>query len=346
VFHSALANVDVIVDEGYPNHATWADLNTQYDTANAASSLRAFANGDVYTLDATMNGGGAYGGTDWYESRIAEPDAILEDLIAVLHPGSSIAATAPSNYLRDVHNGGGTMTAVTELTAASCSTELTAVRPARSTSCAVRGTSSLAFLAAGSTTCTGLNMGATPSCPALPPMPPKPSPPPASPPPVPPGATVVNVITFKATIAGTVDDFDEEAFKTNLASGLDGIEPTDITVSAAPGSVVVTSEIVTSDAAVADSTMAYLAAANETSLTDLLQVTVTAVEPPSQTSRTIDASPPPPASPSPVPIIIGVVVGVIALVFAIGVAYKFVTKAKTPTATATKGHKQASSASV
>jgi len=99
-----------------------------------------------------------------------------------------------------------------------------------------------------------------------------------------PGATVVNVITFKATIAGTVDDFDEEAFKTNLASGLVGIQPTDITVSAAPGSVVVTSEIVTSVAAVADSTMAYLAAANETSLTDLLQVTVTAVEPPSQTS--------------------------------------------------------------
>jgi len=100
-----------------------------------------------------------------------------------------------------------------------------------------------------------------------------------------PGATVVvNVITFKATIAGTVDSFDEEAFKTNLASGLDGIESTDITVSAAPGSVVVTSEIVTSDAAVAGSTMAFLAAADETSLTDLLQVTVTAVEPPSQTS--------------------------------------------------------------
>ena len=140
-FHLAIKNVDVIVDEGYPFHQTWANLQTQYDVTNAAATPRAFTNGDVYTLDATMNGGGTYGGSDWFESRIAEPDAILEDLIAVLHAGSSVAAAKPKNFLRDVHNGGGAMTPVTELSGSTCTTDLSATRPARSTSCATRAAS-------------------------------------------------------------------------------------------------------------------------------------------------------------------------------------------------------------
>ena len=143
-FHLALKDVDVIIDEGYPFHETWASLQTIYDVASAASPLRAFTNGNVYTLDGTMNSGGVYGGTDWFESRIAEPDAMLEDLIAVLHQGSTaIKAAAPGNFLRDVHNGGGTAKAVTELSGTTCTTELTAVRPARSTTCSAQGTGTL-----------------------------------------------------------------------------------------------------------------------------------------------------------------------------------------------------------
>jgi hypothetical protein len=67
-FHSAIQNVDVIVAETYPHHMDWATLHTTFTTASAAMMPKAFTNGDVYTLDATMNGGGCPRGTHSLES--------------------------------------------------------------------------------------------------------------------------------------------------------------------------------------------------------------------------------------------------------------------------------------
>jgi hypothetical protein len=306
-FHAAIANVDVLVDEGSPHHRDWATLNTQYDTASASTMPRAFTNGDVYTLDATMNSGGASGGTDWFESRIAEPDAILEDLIAVLHPGSSIAAAAPTNYLRDVHNGGGTATPVTELTAASCDTELSAVRPARSTSCSTRADTSSAFGFLTPLNCESLTLAAYPTC-TLSPLPPSPPPPPPSASPALPGGSVVHVISFETTVTGTLATFDEEAFKTNLASGLTGVGAEDITISTASGSVIVTSEITLASPSVADSALTYLTTATTTSLTALLQVEVIAVAQPTMATVTVQ-----PPKDDIAPLIGGIVGGVAAI---------------------------------
>jgi len=295
VFHAAIQHVDVIVSETYPHHYTWAQLigSSVYDTASAAVMPRAFANGDVYPLDATMNSGGTYGGTDWFESRIAEPDAILEDLIAVLHPGSSIASSSPSNFLRDVHNGGGTMTAVNAQSNASCTTSLSAVRPARSTSCVTRANHTLKYLTP--TTCSGLSIGAYATCPALPPMPPSPPSPP-SPPPLAAGTAYVSVVTFVATVSGTVSDFDQAAYKTSLAATLTGVAASDITLTVASASVLVTADISTASSATAANAAAFLTSASSTSLSSTLGVTVTSFQAPVVSTRVVY---PPPSAPSP-----------------------------------------------
>ena len=71
----------------------------------------AFIDRRVYTLDGTMDARGPpYGGTDWYESRVAQPDGFLSDLIAVLHPSGSYYAPdyyspASLHYLRHASTG-------------------------------------------------------------------------------------------------------------------------------------------------------------------------------------------------------------------------------------------------
>lgn len=66
----------------------------------------AFTSARVYTLDGTMDGNGPpYGGIDWYESRVAEPDSMLADLIAVLHPTNTATAPNGLHYLRHARDG-------------------------------------------------------------------------------------------------------------------------------------------------------------------------------------------------------------------------------------------------
>ena len=77
----------------------------------------AFVNGRLYTLDGTMDSRGPpRGGTDWYESRVAEPDTFLADLIAVAHPATP-GNFNPSgmHFLRHARDG-----TTTTITSAQC----------------------------------------------------------------------------------------------------------------------------------------------------------------------------------------------------------------------------------
>ena len=79
--------------------------------------------------------------------------------------------------------------------------------------------------------------------PAPPPTPPTPPPSPGLPPATP-GRSYRKVVTFVAEVAGTVEAFDVDAYRTNLAAMIAGVEPSDIEVTVASGSVIVTSRII------------------------------------------------------------------------------------------------------
>ena len=84
-FLRALAKADVVFDETYPNGQSFTDISVAYGIASATGPIPAFAAGRVYTLDGRMNSQGPpYGGIDFYESRYAEPDALLSDVF--VHP--------------------------------------------------------------------------------------------------------------------------------------------------------------------------------------------------------------------------------------------------------------------
>mmetsp|Transcript_10884 Transcript_10884/g.36006 ORF Transcript_10884/g.36006 Transcript_10884/m.36006 type:complete len:985 (+) Transcript_10884:80-3034(+) len=90
----------------------------------------AFREGRVYTLDGTMDANGPpKGGTDWYESRVAEPDAFLTDLVDVLHPIASNYAPEGLHFLRHVPTG-----SITSVTPSSCANP-SGSRPVRSPTC-------------------------------------------------------------------------------------------------------------------------------------------------------------------------------------------------------------------
>jgi len=122
-----------------------------------------------------------------------------------------------------------------------------------------------------------------PECARPPPSPPVPSPPstPAQPP-AQPGSTYVPVVTINVVVAGTVSDFDEEAYKNNLGATL-GVNPSQISVTVAAASVRVTSVIRTANATAAEAIVEKLASPelNSTAaLSAALGVTVEAIEPP------------------------------------------------------------------
>ena len=56
-----------------------------------------------------------------------------------------------------------------------------------------------------------------------------------------------------ATVSGTVSDFDQAAYKTSMASILDGVSAEDITLTVAAASVIVTAEIAALNETVAES---------------------------------------------------------------------------------------------
>ena len=172
-FHAALATADVILDETYPNGQTLAAIMTSYglDSVPAADRPPAIAAKRVYTLDGTMDSRGPpYGGTDFYESRVAEPDGFLADVIKVAHPSGTDYSPAGLRYLR--HAEAGTIATVT---ATDC-TNVNAPRPIHASSCEALAQVSDAVLG----WLVAFNSYKSP--PPLPPAAPAPSPAGASPP--------------------------------------------------------------------------------------------------------------------------------------------------------------------
>ena len=101
----------------------------------------------------------------------------------------------------------------------------------------------------------------TPSSP--PSLPPSPSPrsPPSSPaPPGRPGATLQDAVSFVVTVEGDVSSFDKVAYKTALASQIDGVYADDIQLTVSPASVVVTAVFAAANNTAAISKLSMLAA--------------------------------------------------------------------------------------
>ena len=131
-FHAALRTADVVIDETYPNQQSLASITTAYklDTALVGAMPKAFVSGRVYTLDGTMDSrAGQYGGSDWYESRTAEPDTFLDDLIKVAHAAPGFYAPTGMTYLRHAATG------VTVPVTASMCADVSAPRPVKAATC-------------------------------------------------------------------------------------------------------------------------------------------------------------------------------------------------------------------
>jgi len=106
------------------------------------------------------------------------------------------------------------------------------------------------------------------------------------------------VVTFVTQVSGTVEEFDVEAFKANLALLCAGwVSPSDIEVTVTPASVVVTSRIIAANASATASTVEILdevAASNSTaSLSNVLGVTIETVQPPTTEIEVFAPAPPP-----------------------------------------------------
>ena len=132
------------------------------------------------------------------------------------------------------------------------------------------------------------------TCTFNPPSPPPAAPPPALPPGAP-GASAVSVVTFVATVAGTVEAFDTAGYKTKLATFLGGgVTASDITLTVTAASVKVTAEIVSSSAATAAALSAKIDSSSTAALTSALGVTVESKLAASVEQKLV--APPPPAS--------------------------------------------------
>ena len=136
--------------------------------------------------------------------------------------------------------------------------------------------------------------------PANPPTVPSPrAPPPA---PASPGGGYITAVRFEATIAGTVGDFDADAYAASLATFLSAgaatVAASDISLAVTPASVRVVSTIVASDASVATSFVAAIAAASPTDLSSALSVAVQSVGVPATVVVPVGAPRPPPSPPS------------------------------------------------
>ena len=136
----------------------------------------AIINGRVYTLDGTMDAKGPpTGGSDWYESRVAEPDGFLSELIAVLYPSNSEYAPSGLHNLR--HAATGTIRSVQPSECA----DVSAPHHTRAPTCESLGAANPMDVAlqAGLQAVMTRELVTTP--PSQSPSPPSPSPPPPSP---------------------------------------------------------------------------------------------------------------------------------------------------------------------
>lgn len=107
---------------------------------------------------------------------------------------------------------------------------------------------------------------------------------PPAPPPAPPGEVWREVVTFKATIAGSLEEFDQDAYRSNLATWLGGVRAKDIRLVVSSGSIVVTATIRPSNASAVGDIIEKVqtmdsSPGSESTLSDVLGVTVVSFEP-------------------------------------------------------------------
>jgi len=133
--------------------------------------------------------------------------------------------------------------------------------------------------------------------------PPLPELPPPPPPllPVPTGMVYKPKVTVSTIVSGTVDTFDADMYRANMASLLEGVDPSDITLSVSAASVQVVAEIIAADESIADSVVATISTYDSAAISAVLGVTVEQVAEPVMEVVAVDAPPPPPP-PSPFPI--------------------------------------------
>ena len=111
-FKAALVNVSALVDESYiavsalPN-VTQVLTNLGFTTSDLTSPLYPFLlTPSVWRVDGRS---GATGGDDWYETAVAEPDAVLADFVRVVQPAVVVTAVngGAGLWFRNVGKGDG-----------------------------------------------------------------------------------------------------------------------------------------------------------------------------------------------------------------------------------------------
>lgn len=73
----------VYVGDFWFNTSSWTTLDDALGADSRLADLAAYQSGNVYNNNARLN---ENGGNDYWESGLANPDVILADLIAILHP--------------------------------------------------------------------------------------------------------------------------------------------------------------------------------------------------------------------------------------------------------------------
>ena len=115
-----------------------------------------------------------------------------------------------------------------------------------------------------------------------------------------PGGAYKDVIFFTAVVDATIEEFDAELFKTNLAATLPGISRDEIALTVIGGSLNVSAAITTPSDAVSVSTVATLSSIGAGALSAALGVSIEALDPPRVQNFAFSApSPPPPSVPLP-----------------------------------------------
>lgn len=86
------------------------------------------------------------------------------------------------------------------------------------------------------------------------------------------------VVTFETVLEGSVETFDEDAFKTSLAVHLDGVNEADINLNVTSASVVVVATIATESHDAAVNAATQLNQLTPVTLQDILGVTVVSIQ--------------------------------------------------------------------
>eukprot|EP00270_Netrium_digitus_P000638 TRINITY_DN10718_c0_g1_i1.p1 TRINITY_DN10718_c0_g1~~TRINITY_DN10718_c0_g1_i1.p1 ORF type:complete len:440 (-),score=100.37 TRINITY_DN10718_c0_g1_i1:164-1483(-) len=117
-FQAILQTLDVVIDETYAVELDSYSIDNFTSNAQLPSGYSApfLDNQQLWRFDYRTNGPPNYG-LDWYESAIAQPNVVLNDIITILqHSSSNTSAGSSPYYFRNVAKGQKTMV----LTAADC----------------------------------------------------------------------------------------------------------------------------------------------------------------------------------------------------------------------------------